>query len=484
MWDGGCDARTVYESSAALYALAMRVLALPARATLIACAVGLGVALAATPALAVGEEITDVRVMGNTRTEESTVRSVAGVSIGDTLETGTLDLVRERLNTTGLFSDVNVWWEQYKTGVRVNIAVKDKFPWAPVPTGSWAANNRAFGLLFVHGNLFGRGKQLLLGGRLATVDSGAALGYRDPSFFGSWIYWQLQGNVQRQDIPEYYPGDRRADSGAYRSTLLVSYAGELTLGVAWWRRVRTQVAWRLEQSNFDRSYEPQVDGKPDTTASTQSARTGIGKASLNLDFRAREFSVMTGTVLGGGIDIGRPDFGGDLRFWRVGGGVQHGVRFFKSHNLVVDAGGTFGKNMPFWMENTAGGPNLRGYLYQQFRGDSQIAAGAEYHFPLFSISALDFRALAFYDFQAIWFRNIPNGTGMYVTRDTPDARTFLVDANGYPVGGGFQLNRDVHQSVGGGIRFFLRSVAVPLIGFDAGWGIESRSWRFTLVVGA
>ena len=165
MWDGGCNARTVYESSAALYALDMRFLALPTRATLIACAVGLGVALASAPALAVGEEITDVRVMGNQRTEESTVRSVAGVSIGDTLETGTLDLVRERLNTTGLFSDVNVWWEQYKTGVRVNIAVKDKFPWAPVPTGSWAANNRAFGLLFVHGNLFGRGKQLLLGGR-------------------------------------------------------------------------------------------------------------------------------------------------------------------------------------------------------------------------------------------------------------------------------------------------------------------------------
>ena len=45
-----------------------------------------------------------------------------------------------------------------------NIAVKDKFPWAPVPTGSWSANNKSFGLLFVHGNLFGRGKQLLIGG--------------------------------------------------------------------------------------------------------------------------------------------------------------------------------------------------------------------------------------------------------------------------------------------------------------------------------
>ncbi|HEY7377009.1 MAG TPA: POTRA domain-containing protein, partial [Polyangia bacterium] len=139
--------------------------------------------MASATALAVGEEVTDVRIIGNSRTDESTVRSVAGVSIGDTLEVDTLDTVRERLNTTGLFADVNVWWEPHKTGVRVNIAVKDKFPWAPVPTGSFSANNKSFGLLFVHGNLFGRGKQLLVGGRIATVDSGAALAYRDPSFF-------------------------------------------------------------------------------------------------------------------------------------------------------------------------------------------------------------------------------------------------------------------------------------------------------------
>src|SRR3954465_5518302 len=126
-----------------------------ARAALFACALGLAIGLAASPALAVGEEITDVRVLGNQRTEESTVRSVAGIAIGDTLEMDTLDTVRERLNTTGLFADVNVWWEQHKTGVRVNIAVKDKFPWAPVPTGSGSAHNKAVRLPLRDRNLFG-----------------------------------------------------------------------------------------------------------------------------------------------------------------------------------------------------------------------------------------------------------------------------------------------------------------------------------------
>ncbi|HEY7374933.1 MAG TPA: BamA/TamA family outer membrane protein [Polyangia bacterium] len=459
----------------------MRLLAPSARAALVGCAVGLGVVLAAGPALAIGEEITDVRVMGNQRTEESTVRTAAGVSIGDTLEMDTLDTVRARLNTTGLFSDVNVWWEQYKTGVRVNISVKDKFPWAPVPTGSFSANNKSFGLLFVHGNLFGRGKQLLLGGKIATVDSGAALAYRDPSWFGTWIYWQLQGYFQRQNIPEYSPEDIAADAGPFRTTLLNSYGVEPALGVAWFRRVKTQIAWRVER--YDLVSAVDGTGTPITTPATQGATVGVGKASLSFDFRAREFAVMTGTSLGGGFDLATPDFRGDLNFWRVGGGVEHGVKFFRSHNLVVSAGGTFGHNLPFWMEDTAGGPNLRGYLFQQFRGDSQLQAHGEYHFPLFSISSLDFRALAFYDVQAIWWRELPPvGTDQYSIRDTPDARSFLVDMNG--VRQGFDPGRDIHQSVGGGLRFFLRSVAVPLIGFDAGWGIESRTWRFTLIVGA
>ena len=66
----------------------MRFLASPARATLIACVVGLAVATAAGRALAVGETITDVRVIDNQRTEESTVRSIAGVIDRRHLEVG------------------------------------------------------------------------------------------------------------------------------------------------------------------------------------------------------------------------------------------------------------------------------------------------------------------------------------------------------------------------------------------------------------
>ena len=42
----------------------------------------------------------------------------------------------------------------------------------------------------------------------------------------------------------------------------------------------------------------------------------------------------------------------------------------------------------------------------------------------------------------------------------------------------------MHNDVGVGLRFFLRSVAVPLVGFDSGYGLEAQSWQFILVVGA
>jgi outer membrane protein assembly factor BamA len=481
----------------------MRFLGLTARVIPVAWAIGFLVALAPAPAHAVGEEVTDVRVLGNVRTEEETIRSIAGVTIGDTLGADTLDMVRERLANSGLFADVNVWWEQHGAGVRVNISVRDKFPWAPVPTASWSANNKSIGVVFVHGNLFGRGKQLVLGARLAQIDSGALLAYRDPSMFGSWFYWQLSGFAQRMVIPEFDNTDV-TNPVEIRETTLVSYGFEPTIGIAWLRRVKTQVGWHLEnfvmKGSDDPNYTDPNTGQPLVLQpATRGGVVGMGRASLSFDFRAREFAVMTGAALTGNFDYGTPGFGSNFTFWRAGVNWEEGIRLFRAHNFIYSAGAFASHNAPFFQENTAGGTNLRGYLFQEFRGDTQLAGKAEYHFPLFSIGSLDFRALGFYDFSAIWFRQ-PLPTNMippvpdspipaygYLQRGTPDQRTFMFTP--YPTGtpqgfGFFPASQSIHNDVGVGLRFFLRSVAVPLVGIDAGYGIEAKTWRYIIVVGA
>lgn len=443
----------------------------------------------ASAAHALGEKIVDIRVTGAQRTDESTIRSIAGIHIGDTLENDTLALVRERLNSSGLFADVNVYWEAFGEGVRVDIATKDKFPWAPVPTGSWAANNKAIGLVFVHGNLFGWGKQLAVGGRLAELDSGALLAYRDPALFGTWMYWELKGVYQRQIIPEYYP-TQLVPPAPYRQTTFDAFAVEPAFGVAWFRRVKTQLSWRLDHVNYKGTeyFDPatgQVDlpASPYTGPATSRGGTvAVGRALVAFDWRAREQAIMMGPALGGNIDVGSPAFGGDYTFWRGSVFWEQGFRVFRRHNFVYSAGGTFGHNLPIWLDPASGGTNLRGYLVQQFRGDSQLNAKVEYHFPLFSIGSLDFRALVFYDASAVWYRELPPvdpATGYYYTRPTGDMRTY--DPSLRTV---LDLNRDLHTDVGAGLRFFLRSVAVPLIGLDVGYGLESNKPRFILIVGA
>jgi outer membrane protein assembly factor BamA len=458
------------------------------RPGLAAIFVSLGIVLIGVrPAFAVGEMITDVRVLGNARTGEDTVRSVAGIKIGNTLEADTLGTVRERLNTTGMFADVNVWWENHGEGVRVNIAVKDKFPWAPVPTGSWSANNKSLGLLFVHGNLFGRGKQMVIGGKLATLDSGVILAYRDPSLFGSWIYWELKGIAQRQIIPEYdiY---QKAPISPWRTTTLDSYGIEPAVGIAWFRRVKTQVSWRVDKVKYQdqklRLYDPvtktMLPADPVADATTRGGIMGIGRAAIAFDWRAREHAVMMGPVLGGNLDFSSSTFQSDFHFWRASAFWEQGFRIFRRHNLIYSVGGTIGRDLPIWWETVAGGPGLRGYLGQQFRGDSQLSGRVEYHFPLFTVGSLDFRALGFYDVSAIWYRHLPTDVrGTYLVRAS-DERTF----DPRYVAQGFNADRDIHNAVGGGLRFFLRSVAVPLVGIDAGYGIESHHWRYLLIVGA
>ena len=453
------------------------------------CLAALAVSLTATRAGALGEIITDVRVQNAVRTDEETVRSIAGVSIGQILQADTLDLMRERLHTSGMFADVNVYWEPHQDGVRVNIVVKEKFPWAPLPTFSYSPGNISAGAIVGHGNLFGRGKRGVIGGRISNVDSGALVAYEDPAVWQTWIFFSIKGKFQLQIIPEYsneYANIPGLPLKPMRNTKLRSYGGEVNLGVAWLRKVRTSVGWILDQNdvmwstpNPDNIYTENLNLPP----AAVTARRGAATANVTFDFRARQHAVIYGNALGFNLELGASRWGsGDnLDYWKASTWYEHGIRFFRRHNLILRAGGIAGNNLPLWAENSAGGTNLRGYLYRQFQGDTHLRTQVEYHFPLFSLWGLDFRGLVFNDAAAIWFRTLPSqnldGTA-YESRS--DGRQFLPPTYLHQ---GFQAGQDLHSSVGAGLRFYLRTVAMPLVGIDVGYGLGTTDVRMILVLG-
>jgi outer membrane protein assembly factor BamA len=456
----------------------MRILACLVRAALLGALL-----LAPRAAFSIGEVIRDIRVRDNARTDDDTIRSLAGVSVGDTMELQTLETVRERLNTSGLFADVNVYWEPYRDGVRINIVIRDKFPWAPVPTFSYTAGNISAGLVVVHGNLFGRGKRGVIGGRISTADSGALLAYQDPSVFGSPLFYQFSGSLQDQTIPEY-PNVREFPVAAVRESSLRTFGFSARLGVAWFRRVRTAIGWSIDKTNvrWTRGNEEFFPGSSLLPAPTSGGVRGVASGELTFDFRAREHAVMYGPALSFGYDQGAPRWGGDDQFhyWKARGSFEYGLRFFRTHNLIFRAGGYVGRHLPFWAENSVGGANLRGYLHQEFAGDTQGNSQLEYHFPLLSIMKLDVRGLVFSDAAAIYYAKLtPEENGEYLERI--DGRHFLPSTYLVP---GFDKHRDVHMGVGAGLRFFLRAIAVPLVGVDFGYGIDDKAVRMVLVVGA
>jgi outer membrane protein insertion porin family len=446
--------------------------------------------LGASSALAQQEVITDVKVRGAVRTDEETVRSIAGIDIGDFLESDTLDIARERLHTAGLFADINVFWEPHGVGVRVVIVIREKIPWAPVPTFSYSPGNISAGGVLAHGNLFGRGKRGLIGGRISNVDSGVLLAYDDPAFWGSWAFFTLKGRYQSQIIPEYSNTDLPdMPLAPLRKTRLRSYGFNVSVGVAWFRKVRTSVGWNMDWNEVRWSAAEASNryaeiafpyGAP---LAARTARRGNATANVTFDFRARHQAVMYGNALGFNLDYADPRWGSDLSYWKASVNYEHGIRFFKRHNLVVRTGAITGKNLPFWSENSAGGTNLRGYLYRQFQGDTHLRSQVEYHFPLFSLWSLDVRGLAFFDAAAIWFRQLPEvdpaDPNRYLERG--DGRQFLPPLY---LRKGFSSQEDIHTSAGLGLRFYLRSVAVPLVGVDVGNGIGTRDIRVVLVVGA
>ena len=471
-------------------------------APVLAPAVSLCCLLGAARAFAQEEVITDVRVLNAVRTDEETVRSIAGISIGDALHGDTLDIARERLHTSGLFADVNVYWEPHKDGVRVVIAITEKFPWAPLPTFSYSPGNISGGGLLAHGNLFGRGKRGLIAGRISNVDSGVVVAYDDPAFFGTWGFFTLKGKYQSQIIPEY-SNVSYADLPLepIRNTRLRSYGFDASAGIAWFRKVRTSFGWNIDQNDVRWSGLADANGlaqspNPDVVAAAQavgnppplaarSARRGNIMINLTFDFRARQHAIMYGNALGGTFEYAASRWGSELWYWKISASYEHGIRFFKRHNLIVRAGGITGENLPLWSENSAGGTNLRGYLYRQFQGDTHIRSQVEYHFPLFSIGGLDVRGLVFDDAAAIWFQRLPeqtqdaNGNAVYVLR--ADGRQFLPPAF---LRQGFSASQDIHTSAGLGLRFYLRSVAVPLVGVDVGNGLGTKDVRVILVLGA
>jgi outer membrane protein assembly factor BamA len=450
--------------------------------------------LVATADRGLGEPITEIKIVDNTRTSAVTIEYLAGVKLGMVLTGQVLDQARERLLSVGLFKDVLVYYEVPADGfgVRLVISAKDKLSWIIAPVFAYSDRNYGGGLAFAESNAFGHNKKFLVYGDYTTAEKLLFVAFLDPQIHDTRFYYRADLLIRRDTVDEYAQG-HIGDPRLERETDLDTFGGEFLVGVNFTRRLHLDVRLKIY---YDRVNAPtcfnttNIDGSgtPDVVAEqggycrppSSSGWDNTFTTSIAYDSRSRVYGVQDGWLLNLTWQYGATWLGTKNDYHLISFQGIYAKKFFHEHNLLIKLGADLDFDPPFKQEVEQGGAQLRGYIYRQFRGDTSLRLTTEYILPLFTLLGLSVRAVGFYDTNLTWFRDLPPQNGplaRFVVRDRA-FRDFLPDtASGL-------VRYSWNNGIGAGLRLYLRGVVLPLVGVDFAYGFESDSFQVYFALGS
>jgi outer membrane protein assembly factor BamA len=419
--------------------------------------------------------IQEIRVEENAKTTPETVALIAKVAIGDEWLPEMAQEIRDRLVTSGLFKDVEVYWDPVPGGVRVHMLVQDKHSWVVAPAFYNQPTNTGGGLGFGENNLFGLNQKLLLYGQIATGSSFFLGVWVIPSLGGSHFYAQLDTYLKDERNIEYAsPKGYRDNPRPLRESRLSYLNAGFKLGYEFFRGGKLDVRLRAAPVHYARTHLAEgatiedVTGNPADTAVPNPGAEGwdvSNEWTLTIDRKANWYGLASGYRYTLAYERGMQSLGSDFHYWQLGATAYDARRLFGSHNLVLRGALDVGHHMPFQHEFVTGGTTMRGWANSQFRGDLRLGGNAEYSVPVFEIDGFAVRGLAFWDTAYTTFQTIDNPERNYL----PGAAVRGLS--------GFK------NSVGVGTRLFLRQVVIPLLGVDFGYGLESGDFKVYLAIG-
>lgn len=441
----------------------------------------LAVVLVAVPRLAGAETIRQIIVTENTKTTDDTVRYIAGIDEGDDWDGDVKEEVRQRLVSSGLFKEVDLYSEPHpKGGVKVTILAKDKFSWIIAPTFYNQPTNRGGGLGYGENNLFGENKKLLLYGQVATGDSFFIGAYVDPSIHGTPFSWQADVFLRNERVIEYQiPTRLESDPRPVRQEKLRYLDAGAKLGVTLFRSLKLEQELRGAWVGYstpelsDGATEEDVGVAPgDPIPAPGAEGWDISTASsLTFDRRANWYGIESGSKISLSYETALAALGSDFDYWYTTLSFERARRYFERCNFIIKGLIEYGHNMPFQQEFSSGGTTLRGYKNSEFRGDFKAIANLEYSIPFFTIKGWAFRGLAFWDTSYTTFHGTVDPASAQ-RNYLPNAST---DEHSRPA--------PFRNSVGVGVRLYVRQIVLPLLGFDVGYSLETGGIESYFAIG-
>lgn len=423
-------------------------------------------------------EIGQIVVEQNTKTNSETVEYIAGIEVGDDWNRDLVEPTRQKLVSSGLFKDVEVYYDRLPNGkIRVHLLVEDKHSWIIAPAFYNQPTNTGGGVGFGENNLFGTGQKLLVYGQIATGDSFFIGAWQLPSIAGTRFHAQLDTYLASSRYFEYQSATKYlSDPHAVRESRLRYLNNGIRLGVDLFRGLKLDTRLRGAKVRYKRvdlapHATPDELGPPPADPMTPIAKPGkegwdvSNEFDLILDRRANWYGIQTGYRYQVSFEHSVPALGSDFHYWSTGLQIYRARQILERHNLVWKLKAGYGHHLPFQQELMMGGTQMRGWLNNQFRGNAQVVANVEYSVPLFTAYGLSVRGLGFFD----------SGYTAFTATDNPE-RNYLPEAGKLGLA-------PFKNSVGVGTRFYLRQVVLPLLGLDIGYGLEARDVQVYLAIG-
>ncbi|MFH1016557.1 MAG: BamA/TamA family outer membrane protein [Pseudomonadota bacterium] len=382
-------------------------------------------------------------IFGNEKTERQTVLEIIGVPPQTFVNEQLLRDVDDRLAHSGLFKQIRVRKVDNRDGTTdLRILVIEKQLWFVFPIFQAWSGRYSGGAAFAETNLFWPGTSTLFVAQGGNKLNRFVLGVDARNLWDSNFTIKSYVLV-RSDEVFLFNGSTQAGNIRMKD---VGFS--VTPGYQWTNEIQTALG-----INYSRVWYG------DPTLGTTGNDVSLQFSFIYDSLRRRE-ALLKGWKLVASTQFSESRIGSDFLYHVEEVSFTNALTLFKYFNYVVDLEGKIGDGpLPFHREFTLGGSSLRGYEDREFRGDTQILARQNLLFRMFRQTHFSVFGLAFHDLGLLYH-----------------------DAQGAQGTQGISRN-DLHNGIGGGLRVSLADIIAPVMGVDAGYGIEDHAFRLYFALG-
>lgn len=438
----------------------------------------------ALPATAAARMVVDhVVLRGPTQVTTRVLMTRMNLRPGDPVDFSILSAAEQRLLESDLFAKVHVFIDlptpeavqhmylddgSYPVDVVVEAVTKQA--WFVFPTASLGSGDWAGGVVYANQNLLGRDVQLVSAGQIGESLSYVFAGYRDPLVVGAPLTYSFSGLYRQEDIRFF------TNQNLLMQVPTTVVGGDCQIG--WVLSPHTRAFLGLSARH--QSVSPVEDLAPGATPLPYNSRAGrifLIQFQFQYDNTRAEEGLRQGILVFIKNEVSDRYWASDFDYskfeWRVELYGHHGWNYPSLLLKTVFNYPTSDHGVPVTEMLRIGGPSLRGYLTNEFHGDTLALVQAEdqavllrLHLPWTPVR-FNVAGALFVD-AATLLERFPGGTTVTVPDTTPPpVRSKLAD---------------IHASFGGGVRVILPGVVIPALKVDVGYGVDVRDVAVTLSI--